>query len=630
LPAAFRQSDGDLEVLMVRFTVQLFGITLFALGLIWFAGSGEAVQQSSANAEPVLWADTVHIDVEGNDAAASENEPTAREKRETFLQDIKKLTQTAFNVRNHYMEDIDTEAMIKSGIRGMLSDLDRYSVLMEKSSYDALMESTHGKYEGLGMQIDARDGHIQIITPIEGTPAYDKGLQAGDVIWEIDSISTDGMSSADAAKLMRGKAGTSIRLMIKRQGIADLLEFNLTRAIIELKSVNYFGVVPGTDIGYVRLSRFAEETSHELREAIGSLNDQNVSSLIFDLRSNGGGLLDQAKETAELFLNEGREIVYTKGKYENSERHYRSERAPIFKDKPLIVLVDAGTASASEIVSGAIQDWDRGLIVGTPTYGKGLVQQIFPISNDGSMALKLTTAKYYVPSGRCIQKPEKQGKPGAHNRAMIEEAEEAMDGEGGMEQGHDTLSVDDREIFYTNGGRIVYGGGGIVPDVEVDRETWKVIEINLERQSMFFDYAVKYVADHPDVTRDFVVTPEVLEDFRAFLKDREFDYKNSLEVSYDKLKETVDEENKTAEFEKQLADLHDLIELEKVKEFDESKDYISRRIKRAVVSSVAGERGVYEEIILRTDPTVKKAVDILENDGEYSKLIKEGQKKAEL
>ena len=613
---------------MVRFTVQLFGITIFALGLIWFAGSGEAVQQSSANAEPVLWADTVHIDLEGTDEEATENEPTAREKRETFLQDIKKLTQTAFNVRNHYMEDVDTEAMIKAGIRGMLTDLDRYSVLMEKSSYDALMESTHGKYEGLGMQIDARENHIVIITPIEGTPAYDKGLQAGDVIWEIDSISTDGMSSADAAKMMRGKAGTSIRLMIKRQGIADLLEFKLERAIIELKSVNYFGVVPGTDVGYVRLSRFAEETSHELREAIGTLNDQNISGLIFDLRSNGGGLLDQAKETAELFLPEGREIVYTKGKFENSERHYRSERAPIFKDKPLIILVDAGTASASEIVAGAIQDWDRGLIVGTPTYGKGLVQQIFPISNDGSMALKLTTAKYYVPSGRCIQKPEKQAKPGSHAQAMLNDDDEVdPDGIGVAE---DTLTIDDREVFYTNGGRVVYGGGGIVPDVDIDRENWEVIEINLERQSMFFDYAVKYVADHPDVDREFIVTNDVLEDFRAFLENREFDYKNSLQVAYEKLKETIAEEEKAKEFEGQLADLEALIKVEKAKEFDKSKDYISRRLKRAVVSSIAGERGVYEEIILPTDPAVLKAIDIFKTDGAYSKLIKEGQKKAEL
>ena len=372
---------------MVRYTVQLFGITVFALALIWMVGSGEAVQGNQAD-EPVLWADTVHINLDDTKEKV-DLAPSTHRSRDSFLKDVKKLTQTAFNIRNQYMEEVNTEDIIKSGIKGMLKDLDRYSVLMEKSSYDALMESTHGKYEGLGMQIDSRGNHIVIITPIEGTPAYRRGLHAGDVIWTINGEPTDGMSSSDASKIMRGKAGTSVVLEIKRAGIEDLIEFEIERAIIELKSVNYYGKVPGTDIGYVRLSRFAEETSHELRAAVNKLKDEDISGLIFDLRSNGGGLLDQAKETAELFLEPNSEIVYTKGKFEHSEKHYYSDRPPIYKDKPLIILVDAGTASASEIVSGAIQDWDRGLIVGSNTYGKGLVQQIFPIANDGSMALKL-------------------------------------------------------------------------------------------------------------------------------------------------------------------------------------------------------------------------------------------------
>ncbi|MDH4158540.1 MAG: S41 family peptidase, partial [candidate division Zixibacteria bacterium] len=350
---------------MFRYTVQLFGVTLFALAVIWFAGSGEALQISSA-AEPVLWADTFQIEV---DDGQPTNEVTPQDDRDTFFRNIKKLDRAAAYIQNQYMEDIDASEMIKAGIRGMLSNLDRFSVLMEKQSYDALMESTHGKYEGLGMQIDARDNYITIITPIEGTPAYHKGLRAGDIIYEIDGTSTEGMKSADAAKLMRGDAGTSVKLMVRRAGIADLMEFEVDRAVIELKSVNYYGVIPGTDVGYVRLSRFAEETSHELRDGISYLNEQNISGMIFDLRNNGGGLLDQAKETAELFLKEGREIVYTRGRYEDSERHYRSERPPLYPDKPLIILVDEGTASASEIVAGAVQDWDRGLVMGTTTYG---------------------------------------------------------------------------------------------------------------------------------------------------------------------------------------------------------------------------------------------------------------------
>ncbi|MFQ5498614.1 MAG: S41 family peptidase [Candidatus Zixiibacteriota bacterium] len=599
---------------MARFSVQLFGITVFSMALIWFVGSGEAVQNAGDD-DPVLWADTVHINIP-EQSATGEQPP--RGKRDTFFRDVKKLTQTAFNIRNQYMEEVDTEEIIKAGIVGMLSNLDRFSVLMEKSSYDALMESTHGKYEGLGMQIDARDNHIVIVAPIEGTPAFRRGLRAGDVIWEISGKPTEGMKSSDASKLMRGKAGTSIKLLIKRAGIPDPIEFEVERAVIELKSVNYFGVVPGTDIGYVRLSRFAEESSHELRQAIGELNEKGISSLIFDLRSNGGGLLDQAKETGELFLEDGQEIVYTRGKYSDTERHYRSERPQLLSsNKPLVILVDGGTASASEIVAGAVQDWDRGLIVGSPTYGKGLVQQIFPISSDGTMALKLTTAKYYVPSGRCIQKPEKQSKkPADHPTAD--------------EVSADSLTVSDKEIFYTNGGRIVYGGGGIVPDVTVEGDMWKPIEINLERKSMFFDYAISYVAEHPNVAPDLEITDSIVEDFRAFVVTKEFDYKTSLQVALEKLQETVSKEEQDDMFKETLDRLESLIAEDKKQDFDKSLRYIKRTIKREIVAAVAGERGVYEELALKTDKFILKAIEILQTPNEYSKLITDGQKKADL
>ncbi len=601
---------------MIRYSVLLFGVTVFALATIWKIGSTEA---SPANNDPsVLWADTSHIQIESGSESPKE---TPRQKRDSFLRDVKKLSSTAFNIRNQYMEEVDTDAIIKAGIRGMLADLDRYSVLMEQSSYEALMESTHGKYEGLGMQIDQRDNRIIIVTPIEGTPAYRKGLRAGDIIWEIDGKSTEGMKTSDGAKLMRGPAGTSVILTIKRAGIADLMEFEVERAVIELKSVPYAGIIPGTDIGYVRLSRFAEETSHELRQAISDLKDQNVSALIFDLRSNGGGLLDQAKETAELFLEEGREIVYTKGRYETSERHFYSERSPLFGDKPLVILVNEGTASASEIVAGAIQDWDRGLIVGSTTYGKGLVQQIFNITNDNSMALKLTTAKYYVPSGRCIQKPDKQAKRNSHPEEVLvkDKTEE-----------EDSLSVAEEHAFYTNGGRIVYGGGGIVPDYEVESELYKPIEINLERQSLFFDFAVNYVAEHPDVKPGFEVTDEILEQFRRFIDEKEFDYKTSLQVALEDLRETVNEEESEELFAASLADLEALVEKEKSDDFEESKEYIKRSIKREILSSIVGQRGVYEWLILQTDKTILKAVEILNTPDMYSRMITEGQKKAEL
>ena len=604
---------------MIRYTVQLFGVTVFALAMIWFATPGDAVQSSDLGQE-VLWADTVHINLNSDgDEAGEVKKPS---DRDSFLKDVRMLTQTAFHIRNQYMEEVNTDEIIRAGIAGMLTDLDRFSVLLEKRAYDDLMESTSGKYSGLGMQIDAREDRIIIVSPIEGTPAYKKGLRAGDVIMKINGESTYKMSSADAAKIMRGEAGTSVNLTIKRAGLPEPLEFEVDRAVILLKSVNYSGMIPGTDIGYVRLSRFAEETSHELRDAISELNTADARALIFDLRSNGGGLLDQAKETAELFLQPGREIVATRGRFQDSERVYNAERPPIFPDKPLIILVDQGTASASEIVAGAIQDWDRGLIVGNDTYGKGLVQQIFQIANDGSMALKLTTAKYYVPSGRCIQKEEKQYKH-ARATAMLEE-----DGE----EPADSIALEDREIFYTNGGRVVYGGGGIVPDIDVDAETWKPIEINLERKSMFFDFAIKFVAANPQVdVTNFEVSPAVMTEFRQFLKDNDFSYKSALQVSLEEMEKTVNDEARTDVFDKAIADMRVLVEQEKDRDFESSIEYIKRAIRREIISSVAGERGVYEQIVLKHDKAVEKALEILKTPGEYSKLIKEGQvKKAEL
>ncbi len=483
---------------MFRYTSLLLGITLFAMSLIWYASPGDAVQLPKQT-EPVMWADTVHINTdEGQQPPKLDS---AQQSNDNFLRGMKRLSQSAYYIRNQYMEDVDIDKIIKAGIVGMMSDLDRFSVLMEKTSYDALMESTHGKYEGLGMMIDQKDDGIVIVSPIEGTPAYRKGLRAGDLIISIDGQDTHGMKTSDASKLMRGKAGTSVKLVIRRPGLADQMDFDLERAEIELKSVNYYGMIPGTTYGYVRLSRFAEETSHELREAITNLNNQNATALVFDLRSNGGGLLDQAKETAELFLKEGSDIVFTRGKTPDTERRYKSERPPIWpSDKPLVVLVDEGTASASEIVSGAIQDWDRGLIIGNTTYGKGLVQQIYNI--DANTALKITTAKYYVPSGRCIQKPEKEAKENATTIAASDDPDSTA--------AADSLSLSKREVFYTNGGRMVYGGGGIVPDITLDRETWKPIEINLERKSMFFDFAVDYIAKHPDVKPDLEISDAIV------------------------------------------------------------------------------------------------------------------------
>ncbi len=589
----------------------IVSLTVFLCGLIWVVGSGEAVQGQTS--EPIFLADTVHINL--NETPSEIEEATAEETRETLFKEIKKFNQVVYDVKNRYMEEIDTKSLINAGIRGMLEDLDRFSVLMEHKSYEQLMESTSGKYEGLGMEIDSRDDYITIVTPMEGSPAYRKGLKSGDKITKIDGKSTKDMTTADAAKLMRGTAGTSVNLIIQREGISNELDFDVERAVIELKSVNFYGVIDGTDIGYIRLSRFAEETSHELREAITELDGKGISSLIFDLRSNGGGLLQQAVETAELFVEEGKLVVYTRGKYAESERRLYSQRKPLFPDKPMIILVNEGTASASEIVSGAIQDWDRGIIMGYQTYGKGLVQQVFPIGSENDVALKLTTAKYYIPSGRCIQKPEKQNKEG-HGDAVAEIDEETK---------VDSLTTSDREVYYTNSGRVVYGGGGILPDVELTHEdVYKPIELALERRGTFFDFAVKQYAEHPDLTTGFEVTDEIVSEFKDFMKEKEFTYKTSLEYSLDELKKAISDEKKDSLYMPALDDFAELITNEKEQDFVNSSEYIEKAIKREITSKIAGQRGVYEEIILKTDKTILEAVKLLQDRDEFTRVLESG------
>lgn len=591
----------------------IVSLTVFLCGLIWMVGSGEAVQGQTS--EPIYLADTVHINL--NETGSEFEVSSAEETRETLFKEIKKFNQVVYDVKNRYMEEIDTKSLINAGIRGMLEDLDRFSVLMEKKSYDRLMESTSGKYEGLGMEIDSRDDYITIVTPMEGTPAYRKGLKSGDKITKIDGKSTLDMTTADAAKLMRGTAGTSVNLIIRREGISNELDFDVERAVIELKSVNFYGVIDGTDIGYVRLSRFAEETSNELKEAITELENKGISSLIFDLRSNGGGLLQQAVETSELFIEEGKLVVYTRGKFAESERRLYSQQKPLFPDKPLIVLVNEGTASASEIVSGAIQDWDRGIIMGYPTYGKGLVQQIFTIGSGNDVALKLTTAKYYIPSGRCIQKPSKQKKIGhGEEMAEIDEADSTV---------VDSLTISDREAFYTNSGRVVYGGGGILPDVELEHEdVYKPIELALERKGTFFNFAVSQFAEHPDLTVDFEVTDEMVGEFKDFMKEKEFTYKTSLEYSLDELKEAISDAEKDSLYMPALDEFEELITKEKEQDFAHSSDYIKKAIRREITSKIAGQNGVYEEIILKTDKTILKAIKLLQDRDEFARVLESG------
>ena len=600
---------------MRKFSLQVVALTVFAVGLIWFSGEGEALQRRGDGTQFVA-AETLRIDLD--ELQSQEKTVAPADGSRKYYQQIKKLTNAIADIRGRYMDTVDAEELVNAAIRGMLQDLDRYSVLMEKESYSNLMEATSGKYEGVGMQIDARNDYILIVSPLEGGPAEKLGLRAGDMILEIEGKSTHKMKTSDASSMMRGKAGTKVKVKVKREGLPDAMEFDVVRDVIALNSVNYAGRLPTPhqSVGYIRLSRFAATSVDELREALHKVDADNLSGLIFDLRSNGGGLLDQAVSIAELFVPKNSMIVYTQGKDPSSRKTYRSRLDPLFPSKPLVVLIDEGTASASEIVAGAIQDLDRGLALGQTTYGKGLVQQVIHFEDDPDVYLKLTTARYYTPSGRCIQRLDRQSK----DDTFIEEFEA-----NASDSAKDTLTLDQREKFFTQSGRVVHGGGGIVPDVAMDPEYWQPVTINLIRKTMFFDFASLWLAKNPNTdVRTFEVTDALTQEFRDYVKSKDFDYKTGLQVALGEFKKTVKEEKQGALFDNKVTEFESLVTQEKDNDFDEAVDEIKLGIRREIVSHLAGERGRYEEYVLKTDKTILRAVELLSSKKEYSKILSDG------
>ena len=531
---------------------------------------------------------------------------------------VRLLTDVAFHINSRYVDEVQPKNLIDSGIKGMLDILDPFSEFMEKKEYDRLQESTSGKYSGLGMTIMQKADVIIVVTPMEGTPAYRMGLRAGDKILKIEGKPTTGMTTEDASGLMRGPAGTTVTLTIGREGVDDPLEYTLERAIIEIKTVPFYGSFTknGKKIGYVRLARFGEEANADLETAFADLLRENVEGIIFDLRSNGGGLLDQAVKISNYFLAKGSEVTSTKGRTSDQNRTLYASGDPLLPaNLPVAVLVNEMSASASEIVAGSIQDWDRGVIIGNTTFSKGLVQQIYPLSEN--VALKLTTAKWYVPSGRCIQKDSRSTR---HPDMLADEsATDSIASDSSAVS--DSLAAKTKEVFHTKGGRLVYGGGGVVPDIGVVDKRLNSLELNLERLSMFFDFSIKYTTAHPDTPEDFEVSPQIIDEFKNFLQEKKFTYKSELEADLEKLEKAVKDANKTSEYAQIFDQLHNRIELDKQLQFEESLEYIKRSIKRDFLTKIYGEKAVYRQILLKTDPYVEKATSILTAPSEYAGIL---------
>ncbi|OGC89559.1 MAG: hypothetical protein A2W25_14440 [candidate division Zixibacteria bacterium RBG_16_53_22] len=522
---------------------------------------------------------------------------------------VKLSSDIAFKINARYVDDIDVQKLVYSGIRGMLDTLDPFSEFLEKTDYDNLMEMTSGKYSGLGMTIFLKDNWVTVMSPMEGTPAYRMGLRSGDRITRIDGQSTNGMTTQEASKRMRGEAGTKVNLTVQREGADEPLEYTIERAVITIKTVPFAGVIDddGRRIGYIRLSRFGEEADAELDVAMKNMANEKLDGLIFDLRSNGGGLLSQAVMVSNYFLPKGSDVVYTKGRTADQNNTHYANRDPILPEVPLVVLVNEMSASASEIVAGAIQDSDRGVILGNTTFGKGLVQQVYTLPEGA--ALKLTTAKWYVPSGRCIQKDIRSTR---HPEDMAEAENDTT---------AEAVDSTKLEIFHTKGGRIVYGGGGITPDIVVDPEKLTALELNLERLSLFFDFALRYTAAHPGIKPDFQVTDAIVAEFRDFLKERSFTYKNEVENKLEELEKIARENENDQSVFAEIEKMRGVVAAHKDSEFAESLDYIKRSIKRDILTRLYGESEVYRHVVLESDPYIEKAVTILSSPTEYAGIL---------
>jgi carboxyl-terminal processing protease len=489
----------------------------------------------------------------------------------------------------NYVDDLNPERFIYRGLEAMLESLDPYTIYIDKEDGEEVDLLTSGKYGGIGVTIGQREGSIQVITVMDGYSAQRQGVVPGDRILEVDGIPVTGKAPDEIRGLTRGTPGTEVKLVIEREGEPAPLNFVLIREEIRLKNVTYSGLVaPG--IGYVRLERFSRRAGEEVREAVrGMMINGALEGLVIDLRGNPGGLLDAAVEVVSKFVPKSTLVVSTRGRRPDADKEYRSSEEPLLADIPLVLLTDRGSASASEIVAGSLQDVDRALVVGERTFGKGLVQTILPL-NYGAQ-LKVTTARYYIPSGRSIQEIDY----------------EQRDKNGVFLPYPDSL----RKEFRTSGGRVVYEHGGITPDsVVVLTDEGPMIEA-LRQKSMFFRFVTKYAGMHREALPE-KATPEVFADFRKFLEEQQFTFQEESEVKVADLRKLADELHYGEELIAGLGKLEKDLALEKQRAFERYHDHIIHWLNIELSARLHGEQGRIRES-LRYDPQLETAVAILKD-----------------
>lgn len=511
-----------------------------------------------------------------------------------------------------YVDTLDPDKTIRNGIDAMLYSLDPYTEYFPEDDQSELEQMLKGSYGGIGSVITWNEKlkRSMIAEPYEHMPAAEVGLKAGDVLMEIDGKDLMGKNNQEVSEMLRGQVGTSFKLTVQRPGTKKPLEFDIVRRSIQLPFIPYYGKLEH-QIGYINLSTFSGNPSKEFKQAFLDLKKQGITSLVIDLRNNGGGLLDESIEIANFFVPRGKTLVTTKGRIAQASNTYKTLREPLDLDIPLVVLVNGGTASSSEILAGSLQDLDRAVIIGTRTFGKGLVQTTRPLPYGATM--KLTTSKYYIPSGRCVQ--------------AIDYKHRNEDGSVGRIP--DSLTT----VFHTAAGREVRDGGGVTPDITVEPEKLPNILFYLVNDNLVFDYATQYCLKHPTIPEPekFEVTDADYAEFKEQVKKADFKYDQQTEKILKNLKEM-------AEFEGYLEDASEefkALEGKLQHNLDRDLDYFSRQIKEMIAQEIVKryyyQRGVIIQQ-LKEDKDLKEAVKVLTDAERYKSLLSapvKEEKKAE-
>ena len=499
-----------------------------------------------------------------------------------------------------YADEITPGDLTETAINAMLESLDPYTVYYPENKIEDVKMMTAGQYGGIGSLIQQRDKQVIISEVYEGWPAQKSGLLAGDVILKIDGKSTEGKSSSDVSAILKGQPGSTLAIEVFRPTKNKKLSFNIKREEVKLPNLPYYGMLD-SEIGYIKLDQFTENAGKEVKDAFLDLKKQGMTKLVFDLRNNGGGLLQEAVKIMNIFVDQGTTIVTTKGKIKEQNNTFRTPVAVTDKEIPVVVLVNEMSASASEIVSGSFQDLDRGVIVGKKTFGNGLVQNVVPLSYNSTM--KITVSKYYIPSGRCVQNIDYFGKDSTQKPVHIP----------------DSLAV----AFKTKNGRTVYDKGGVEPDVTTPDVEASNVLVSLVLNNLIFDFANQYHANHSEIppAAEFKVDDNLYNEFVNFLKNKDYQYKTETEYVLDDIKEAAEADHYWDKIESLCNAISEKIKQEKSADLQTYKKEIAEYLASEIAVRYYYQKGrICSQLSI--DPDIATAKEILNDNARYRSILK--------